>query len=214
MATLSEYLIDTRRVLRDSQAQYWSDSELTSYINRAMRKRDTDSGQNVLIQSITLVEDQNEYTFNAGDFDPNTVAVFGIIVTIGNVNTPLGQRSYAEASSYWQPTTTYKGYPMVFAYLGATKVFIAPAPNLNYESEWETAIVSTPLATASDADPLPAPWTEPIPYLAAHYARYSLQQYDEAKQMKQEYDDLMTEIAGGVRGQFIRNPYPGSRSRA
>lgn len=213
MATLSEYLLTTRRYIRDAQAVYWSDAELTAYINQAMKQRDTDSDMNRSIQTVTLTIGQNMYTINTGSFNPNTVNVLDIVVLIANSRYRLSERVYGEASSFYQPTTTWTGWPSVFAKVGATQVYLAPAPQQAYSTEWDTSIVSTDLASASDADPLPYPWTDPVPMLAAHYARWSLQQYDEAEKMKEAYMTRMAEIAGGIRGSMVQFPYSMSRNR-
>ena len=213
MSTLSEYITDTRRLLRDSQGIYWSDPELISYINQGMKQRDIDSGQNRLLQTVPLVAGQNMYTINTGSFSAATVDVMGIIVLVANTRLRLGERVYAEAASQFQPTTTYTGWPQVFAKFGAASVYIAPAPNQAYDAEWDTCVVSPALSISTDADPLPYPWTEPVPYHAASLARYALQQYDEAEQMKKEYMDILNGIAGGVRGAMVPYPYSTSRNR-
>jgi len=212
MATLSEYLLNTRRLVRDANAQYWSDAELTTYINWAMKQRDRDSLMNRSIQTTDLTIDQNLYQFNASPFNVSTIDVLSIIVLYGNMRVRLEERVYEEAASLYQPTSSYSGLPTVFAKFGANQVYIAPMPNQAYEAEFDTAVVATDLTVAADADPLPYPWTDPVPFLAAHFARYSLQQYDEAEAMMKAYNDRMTGIFAGARSQMVPYPYSGSRS--
>jgi len=214
VSTLADYLNETRRLLRDSQAVYWSDVDLTAAINRAMKQRDRDSQANRLVQPITLTINQNEYAITSGAFSPRTVDVHGIVVIVGNMRKRIGERNYGEASSLYQPTTTYIGIPEVFARMSPTQVYLAPRPNQAFASEWDTGVVSPDLVSPTDADPLPYPWTDPVPFLAAHFARLELQQYDEAQQYKQLYVERLSEIAAGVGGLYIANPYaPGGNRR-
>lgn len=182
-------------------------------MNQAIKQRDIDSGQNRLIQPVPLVAGQNLYTINMGSFNSRTVGVLGIVVIYGNARARLGERSYPEASSHFQPTTTYSQIPHVFAQMSPTQVYVAPKPNQAYDAEWDTMVVSADLVNPNDVDPLPYPWTEPVPYLAAHLARLQLQQYDEAQQYKTLYQESLGAAANGVRGVFVPYPTPLARSR-
>jgi hypothetical protein len=162
---------------------------------------------------VPLVTGQNTYTINTGSFNSRTVGVFGIVVIMANSRKRLGERGYAEASSIFQPTTTYSSWPAVFAQMSPTKVYIAPMPNQPYGAEWDTALVSSDLVNPTDVDPLPYPWTDPVPFLAASLARLQLQQYDEAQQYKQLYQQSLADAVNGVRSTYVPYPYPMSRSR-
>jgi hypothetical protein len=214
MATLTTHLNATRRLLRDGSGDYWSDADLTAHINAALKQRDLDSKQNRVVQTVPLTIDQNVYTINTQLFNARTVDVTGIVIIWGNARTRLAERLYAEASSIYQPTTTYASVPVVFAKMTPTQLYIAPKPNQAYDAEWDTAVISPDLESGTDVDPLPFPWTEPVPYYAAHLARLQLQQYDEAQQYKQLYSDSLSEIVGSVRGLYVPYPYPMARSRA
>ena len=199
--------------MRDAQANYWSDADLTASINRAIKQRDVDTGQNRLVQSVPLVIGQNVYTINAGSFNARTIGVAGIVVLFAQARQRLAERDYGEASSLFQPTTTYASWPQVFAKMSPTQVYVAPMPNQAYDAEWDTLIVSADLVNPQDADPLPYPWTDPVPLLAAHFSRLELQQYDEAEHYKTMYAQSLSDIVGGTAPTFTRSPYPGTRSR-
>lgn len=209
---MTDHLNATRRFLRDATVKYWSDADLTAHINQALKQRDIDSGMNRLIQSVPLVIGQNLYVTNAGTFNANTVDVIGIVVIYGNARKRLAERDYGTASSVFQPTTAYSLIPAVYAKLSPTQVYLAPMPNNAYSAEWDTSIVSADLVNGSDADPLPYPWTQPVPFYAAHLAHLQLQQYDEAQQYKTLYADCLTQIANGQRGVYLPYPYPQTRS--
>ena len=173
-----------------------------------------DSGQNRLVQAVPLVIGQNVYTINTGGFNSRTVGVVGVVVIMALGRKRLGERDYGEASSLWQPTTTASGWPVVFARMSPTQVYVAPKPNQAYDAEWDTAVVSADLVNPTDADPLPYPWTDPVPFLAASLARLEAQQYEESEKYKQLYLASLSDIVGGTQPTFVRSPYPAARSRA
>jgi hypothetical protein len=192
---------------------YFSDTDLTAFINRAMQQRDWDTGENRSTQSITLIVGQGTYNYSntvgPPAFSANTIDVLGIVLLNGNSRLQLGQVSYTELGSILQPYQGYKNIPVGFAKKGAGTIVIAPAPQIAYGTEWDTLRVSTPLVLTTDADPLPYPWTDPVPFLAAHFARLELQQYDEADQYLKLYQQRLSWVMGGARGMGISQPYAG-----
>ena len=52
--TLSSYITSCRRLLHDAQANFWSDQELTDYINEARNRVSVDTGCTRSLQSIIL----------------------------------------------------------------------------------------------------------------------------------------------------------------
>lgn len=212
MATLNDYLTQTRRIVHDANATYWSDTNLIAYINQAIKQRDWDSGQNAAIQSITLTIGQASYVFNTAPFQTNTISVTGIILINGNFRYQLAQVSYSELGSLYQPYQGYTNTPVAFAYHGATTIILGPAPQIAYVTEWDTLQASADLVNLSDPDPLPYPWTDPVPYLAAHFAKIEIQQGNEADQFLQQYYARLNALTGGVRGQSTAQPYFRSNS--
>jgi hypothetical protein len=213
MATLTDHLNTTRRYLRDAAADYWSDADLVAHVNAAIKQRDVDTGQNVAVQSVALVVNQNLYVINAGSFLSRTIGVTNIVVVYGGARKLLHERPYGMATSVFQPTESYSALPAVWARLSPTQVFVAPKPNNTYAAEWTTRVHSADLVNPTDVDPLPFPWTEPVPYHAAFLARLQLQQYDEAEKYKQLYQQALADTVGGVSATYDPYPIPMARSR-
>lgn len=65
MATLSEYITECRRLLHDANGNFWSDPELTDYINEARAHLVRDTGCLRKIQTLTFVIGQEVYSFGA-----------------------------------------------------------------------------------------------------------------------------------------------------
>jgi hypothetical protein len=206
-STLGSFRTDVRRVLHDANAKYWSDSDLNAFINRAIKQRDRDSGQQRSLQTITLTAGQGTYPMNVAPFTTNTIDVLAIIVVFGNFRYPLSQVSYSELSSVFQPYQGYRNIPTGFAKYNATNVVLAPLPDQGYTTEWDTLIFTPDLVSDTDPDSLPYPWDDPVPFLAAHFARLEMQQYDEAQKYFEMYQQRLNYVQGGARGMQVSQPY-------
>lgn len=205
--TLASYRTELRRLLHDANGAYWTDAALNAYLNRAVKQRDRDTGENRLVQTITLTTGTREYVYNAPPFDTRTFDVLSIVLIWGNWRTVLPQVSYTDLSTVFQPYDGYRQVPAAWAKLGATRVRIGPEPNQNYTSEWDTLVVAADLVNDSDPDPLPYPWTDPVPFLAAHFAKLEIQQHAEAQMFRELYNTRLREVLAGARGRQLENPY-------
>lgn len=204
-STLSSYLTTLRRIVKDSNDIYWSASDKTAYLNQAMVQRDRDTGINRALASFTMTSTVSMYALssaNSNSYDVLAVALFN-----GNLRVQLEQRPYSEMQIRYQTINAYQQQPVCFAKYGVTSLIFAPVPDQNYSTEWDCLVTSPTLVNDTDQDPIPYPWTDPVPYLAAHFAKLTLQQNDEAQQFLQLYQSRMTAIMDAARGQLISRPY-------
>lgn len=74
MPTLAQYITETRRLLHDATGKYWSDFELTDYINDARNRVVGDTGCNRQLQTIYLSTGLELYQYGS---------VTGFLVTSG-----------------------------------------------------------------------------------------------------------------------------------
>jgi hypothetical protein len=74
--TLQTYINSTRRLLHDANANFWSDPELTDYINSARNRTIRDTGVNRVIQNTVAIQNQEVYTF-----DNSSGSVSGVVIT-------------------------------------------------------------------------------------------------------------------------------------
>lgn len=207
VASLSDYLAEVERYLHDSTNSYWSESDLTAYINKAIKQRDRDTGMNREITTFTLTTGTNVYqvaSVNANAFD-----VFSIILNYSNVRQLLSQLPYTLLTSQVQGINLYNQVSLAYAKYGAGAIYFAPAPNQAYVTEWDCLVASPDLVNATDADPLPAPWTDPVPFLACSFAKIQIQQYDEAERFKGLYRDRLDEVMANSRSSSMPYPYYG-----
>jgi|SRR5262245_2754662 len=203
--TLQDYRNETRRVLHDAQATYWDDASIDSYINRAIKQRDRDSGMNRQVKNFNLIAGTVEYLLTT--VEATAIDVIGIVLIFGNYRYQLRQEPWNTVGSIYQPYQGYQQVPVAFAKVGSNKIRFAPIPNQAFVTEWDLLQVAVDLVNPTDQDPLLYPWTDPVPYKAAAFAKLELQQFPEADQMHQLYAARMTEVIAGARGMMIQNPY-------
>ena len=169
-----------RQLLHDPSGLYWSTADLTAYLNSGMQERDLLSGINRNLYTLTLTAGTATYNFttvgNASIFD-----VVGITVRYGNLQVQLDQVSYTVLLKQYQPWTTYQYVPRAFARQGHSSVVLGPAPASAYVSVWDCCVYSPALVAGTDADPVPYPYTECVPYFAAYMAKLNERQIAEAQ---------------------------------
>jgi len=64
VSTLQDYLDELRRLLHDENDQYWSIGTKTSNINRALQRRDVDTGANRILVPFVFTIGKDTYSFN------------------------------------------------------------------------------------------------------------------------------------------------------
>jgi hypothetical protein len=204
-SALSDYLTVLRRILHDASDNYFTVASKTAYLNQAMQTRDRDTGMNRQRNNFTLTAGTSSYLLtsaNANAYDINGIGLFN-----GSWRVQLEQRSYTDLQIVYQSVTSWQQMPAAFAKYAAGSIIFAPIPNQPYITEWDCLLVSPALVNLTDVDPLPYPWTDPVPYLAAHFANLEIQKYDEADRMLKIYSDRIMGVLAGARGMMIKAPY-------
>lgn len=142
---LSQYITEVRRLLHDAAGNFWSDTDLTSYINSARERVVRDTGCLRYIRQVNFL--QNAETFNLsqlpnGYLDSVTVTSGGSgyantapTVTVSNPSTALGV--VAEAQAVLDPTGDY------VQYISVTN------PGSGYASAPSITVTGTATATAT-----------------------------------------------------------------
>jgi len=187
MATLQTYITQCRRLLHDANANFWSDSELTDYINAARERLVRDTGCLRTIQTVNTVTNQEVYQFSALPSGIQTMDILNINLYWGNTRIPLRYLPWTQFNAelrFWQ---NYIGRPIAFTVYGQQAFYLAPVPDQVYAMELDTIILPTPLVNTSDVDPIISPWTDPVAYYACHTAKFKEQSYGEAEIFLNQY---------------------------
>lgn len=217
--SLSGYLADTQRLLRDPSAVLYTVSDLTFFINRAMRQRDLDLKLNRLRLSFTLSTGVYDYplaTIASGGsvLDGNANAIIMDVLSIivmplgspaSSVRYPLGRWPYTKLA--FMLSTSYPTYPSVYALYGTSNIILAPPPAGNYPAEFDFSCYSPDLVNTTDTDIMPYPFTDPVPFLAASFAKVQAQRFDEADGFEAQYQKHMNRVRSQSRSIAVSSPW-------
>ena len=205
--TLADELDELRRLLHDPNDRYWSAVDKAFYLNRARQRRDLDTAANRQVLSFTLTAGTGTYTVtqigNAQIFD-----IINLIVIVGNTRVILQQLSLTELNIKFRPWTTLQSQPWGFAKVGPSQVILGPTPGIAYATEVDCCVYSAPLVLSTDTDPLPYPYTQPVPFYAAYLAKINERQDDEASEFLDRYQMLVS-VATNSRMGRVPNAYTG-----
>jgi hypothetical protein len=207
MATLSGYITEVRRLLHDANGNFYSDSELTDYINSARERVVRDTGCLRTLQSFTLTTNQESYSYASLPNGSNTLDVININVYWGNSRTPLRYLPWTDFNAqlrYWQ---NYIGLPIAFSIYGQNTIYFGPVPDQNYVCEFDTVILPNDLQSDSTVEQLQDPYTVPVAYYAAHKAKFKEQSFGESEIFKQQYENQVRNVLSTVFTRRLPTPY-------
>jgi hypothetical protein len=133
--SLSDYINDVRLLLHDANGQFYSDDELTRYINKGRTRVCSDTGMYREIRSKQLLPNIEQITL---DYD--ALSVMSIFVLWSMERYPLGCISWQELNETKRIWALYRNYPVCYAQVGKL-IYISPSPDQNYYSEWDCPII-------------------------------------------------------------------------
>lgn len=265
---LTEYINQTRRLLHDANAQYWSDAELTDDINQARNRIALDSGsvrtlynfflsqgqefypyQGALanltllaggasytstptvtitggggsgasavatltsdsVSAVTITANGTGYTsaptisFTGGGGSSTTVTasvmsafdILNITVNWGNSWITLPYTYFTEFQAkarYYrsitgQPALWSKGPPSGTG--GGDYFYIFQIPSASYQCDIDAVILPNGLVDDTTPEQVSYPYTDCVQYYSAYLAKYKQQEFTEAANFLQIYDELM-----------------------
>ena len=205
--TLSGYITECRRLLHDANANFYSNPELTDYINQARQRLVRDTGCLRTYQTSATVTNQEVYTFASLPNAAFTMDVININIIWGNSRIPLRYMPWTQFNAelrFWQ---NYIGRPIAYSMYGPTSFYISPVPDQVYVMELDTVILPTPLVTDAQVDEIPDPWTSPVAFYACYKAKFKEQSYGEAEIFKQEYTRQAQSVLATTYTRRMPSPY-------
>ena len=211
MATLQQYITQVQRLLHDALSQYWPQAELTDYINEARNRVAQDSKcLRTLATGISLTQGQDFYTPQTMVPAPqgaNLVAVMGITVYWGTRRVKLKYYPFTDFDAKYRPYSGFTAMPGAFTRMGANNLVIGPAPDQNYVTDWDIAVIPPPLVLVTDVETIPVPFIEPVQYYAAYKAKWKEQAMGEAAIFKKQYLEVLGWSSRSYMQWIVRNPY-------
>jgi len=205
---LSAYITATRRLLHDATGQYWSDSELTDYINQGRNRVAQDTKcLRQLLTGVTLLDNVEDYTVSALTGGARVVDIMGISIYWGNTRIKLQYKPWTQFDAefrYWQ---NMQSRPIAYSRLGALEVYVGPKPDQNYDSDWDIAYMPEALVSNDSVEEIPDLFTAPVKYYASYLAKFKEQSYGESEMFKGEYQQNVMQIARAYMTRVIPDAY-------
>ena len=210
MGALNTYITQCRRLLHDANGAFWPDAELTDYINEARNRvaQDTKCLRRV-VTSLTLPSGQETYTPQSfiPTYGPRLVDVMGISIYINNTRIKLQYYAYTQFDALMRYWVNYQQWPVAFSRVGATIIYVGPVPNQDYVSDWDVAVNPAALASDSDPEEIPVPFTDVIKFWACYLAKFKEQSLGECQIYKNEYAKNVLMASRSFQTRIIPNPY-------
>lgn len=221
---LDTYITQVRRLLHDPNGQYYSDSELTDYINEARNRvcKDTRCLRQQIVGLTTLTQGVEQYVINdtgtetagsqvvtlpAAFTGYQIIDVMGINILWGSTRIKLAYLPWTRFDVQFRYWNNMLSRPVCFSRLGTMSVYVGPQPDQSYSSDWDLAMIPPPLVTDSTSEPIPEPFTTPVKYYACHLAKFREQAMGEAELFRKMYAAKAREEASAFMGRIIPDPY-------
>lgn len=208
MTTLQDYVTQVRRLLHDANANFWTNTDLIAYINTARNQLVRDTGCKRELQNFATVTYQETYDFSDLPNGDLTLDVMNINLYWGNSRWPLNYLPWSQFNAqlrYWE---NYYNRPIAFSMYGPRKIYLGPIPDQVYQLEIDTVVQPTDLVSLSETEvDIVQPYQQPVPFFAAHLAKYYEQSYGESEIFKGEYYKLVQNVLSTSFQRRIPNAY-------
>ena len=137
-----------------------------------------------------------------------TMDIININLYWGNTRIPLRYLPWTQFNAelrFWQ---NYVGRPIAYSMYGPNSFYLSPIPDQNYAIEVDTVVRPDDLVALSDPEiNIPQPWQDPVPYYAAHSAKYKEQSYGEAELFKNQYLSKVQNVLSSTFTRRMPDPY-------
>ena len=137
-----------------------------------------------------------------------TMDIININLYWGNTRVPLRYLPWTQFNAelrFWQ---NYVGRPIAYSMYGPNSFYLSPVPDQNYAIEVDTVVRPVPLVALTDVETnIPEPWQDPVPFYAAHIAKYKEQSYGEAELFKNQYLAKTQNVLSSTFTRRMPDPY-------
>jgi len=206
--------------------QFFKESTLTSYINRARRRIASASGcVRVTPKGTQTLPQQEEYKFH--DWTALVQATPGVreILAVRSLAIALGpgdgawkplwnrlpwtdfQARFRIWNHAWVGTISYPGFYSQYGFGVNSSIFLAPIPSQQQPMEIDCSCMPFPLQTDEDPECIPYPWTDAVAYYAAFMALLQQQRSQDAAVLLQLFQAELPFAASVVAPAMVTSPY-------
>lgn len=200
--TLQNHVTDLQRLLHDSTFRFWSQQELTDYINKSRKLIAAETGctRQLVSKDIIVAANLADATYSFDSILTNRTVIDVLDVFLQYNSTTNYQLKYYEfsvlaRSSAWQ--TQLSSTPQFYT-IHHQNVIILPWPNIAYPSTmFDCAIEPLNLSALTDVEnDISFPYTECIAFYAAYLAKLKDQRRQEAEAFLMDYQRRKLQAIG------------------
>ena len=170
-----------------------------------------------VINCLNTANAQEVYTFAAANqYVALTSGVASILfvesiaVSWGALKPTLDQWNWNDLQAYVRSYPIVSGQPAMFAQFGqgaGGSVYIQPEPTGALPMEWNCVCLPLDLATDANAEAIPYPWTDAVPYFAAYLGFMNSRRPEEAQNMYGIFEMTMKRSRAQSEPTFIPSYY-------
>ncbi|HEX8814806.1 MAG TPA: hypothetical protein VF753_04835 [Terriglobales bacterium] len=223
---LATYIADTQNLLNDAGGQFFRETVLTSYINRARRRIAMLSGcVRVMPPGTQTVTNQESYKFSDWTALVQTTPGVREIFAVRSLAMALGpgQGAWKPVWNYviwtdfqarfriwnhsWTGAISYPGYWSQYSFGTTGSLYLAPIPSMIMPMELDFSCMPFPLQRDEDPECIPQPWCDAVCYFAAFLCMLQQQRPQDAQLIVQLFQSEMPACASIVAPQRIMSPY-------
>jgi hypothetical protein len=223
---LTKYQTQTLQLLQSpytAAASLYATSDITAFVNTA-RGQIAGEGEAIRVYgSLNLNTGVRVYPFANIDVTgtAGTAGVFNIRSAALSTGSPstgqvlLTPRSFPYFWTYClNNAVAVSGVPTTYAIFGQGETgsfYVDPVPSstvVNPSARFDCVCVPVDLASDSDPEALPYPWTDCVPYFAAYLALLSAQRTADADHMFQLYQTFAQRARQMSNGSVVPSQYP------
>lgn len=211
----STYIPQVQSLLHDPNAQFWSTSELTTFINEARQQIALEGECIEASASLSTTSNVNSYLHSAVTA-PSTPSGINALLAVRSI-------SYGGAVLESRPWDWFNFYflnlaapaqgaptawcPRIPGQQG--QFYIAPTPNGVFSISIDGTWLPINLASESDPEAIPYPWQDAVAFYAAYLANKNAQRPVDADNNRQLYEEYMQRARGGVTPLVTPTSFPG-----
>lgn len=207
---LNTYITQVQRLLHDPNFQFFTQAELTDYINLGRNRvaQDTKCLRQLMLGYV-LTPGQESYPIASlpASFAPYIVDLMGVTLYYGTVRQKLRYLPFTVFDANLRPWPNYQTLPTHFTRMGALTAYLGPTPDQAYVTDWEFAINPNPLVSDATPEQLPVPFTDVVRFWAAHEAKFKEQSYGEAEMYEKRYWKWIFMTGRAYMTRTIPDPY-------
>ena len=137
----------------------------------------------------------------------NTLDVLNVTVLWGSMRITLDRMAFTKFQAGVRAWQGFSQRPMYCCSYGQSNWYIGPIPDQFYISEWDTVIAPSDLVNTTDVSPVSYPYSDVLPFYAAHIAKFKEQSQNEADAFLMLYQRKMQHALRSVMMRTLKSAY-------